>query len=66
MDRSNLIWATIEYSPIILFSLEPTMRGLRGSLGNDMAHFHYFLETQFGYTEIRDSDFSYCKSLLKS
>ena len=31
-----------------------------------MSHFHYFLESQFGYSNVRDSDFIYCKSLLIS
>ena len=66
MERPNLVWATIEYSPRILFTLEPVMKSLRTSLCYDMAHFHYFLESQFGFKNVRDSDFSYCKSLLKS
>ena len=66
MEKSNLIWETIKYSPGILFSLEPVMKGLRTSLSHDMSHFHYFLESQFGYTNVRASDFASCKSLLKS
>ena len=66
MDRPNLVWLTIEYDPIILFSIEPVMKGLRMSLCHDMSHFHYFLESQFGLTNVRHSDFTTCKSLLKS
>ena len=29
-----------------------------------MSHFHYFLESQFGFTNVRDADFTYCKNLL--
>ena len=49
MEKPNLFWETIEYSPQILFSLEPTMKGFRTSLCHDMSHFHYFIESQFGY-----------------
>ena len=42
------------------------MKGLRKSLCHDMSHFHFFLESQLGYSNVRDSDFKYCKSLLKS
>ena len=66
MKKPNLLWETIGYSPIILFSLEPVMKRFRTSLCHDMSHFHYFLESQFGYTNVRDSDFTSCKSLLKS
>ena len=66
MEKPNLFWETIEYAPSILFSLEPVMKGFRTSLCHDMAHFHYFLESQFGYHDVRDSDFTKCKSLLKS
>ena len=31
-----------------------------------MSHFHYFLESEFGYTDVRDLDFTWCKRLLKS
>ena len=42
------------------------MKGLRESLCHDMSHFHFFLESQLGYSNVRDSDFKYCKSLLRS
>ena len=66
MEKPNLLWETIGYDPIILFSLEPVMRGFRTSLSHDISHFYYFLESQFGYTNVRDSDFKSCKILLKS
>ena len=58
MEKPNLIWLTITYSPGILFSIEATSTGLRTSLCHDMSHFQYFLESQFGYTNVRDSDFT--------
>ena len=58
MERPNLVWATIEYSPIILFTLEPTAKGLRTSLSHDISHFHYFMESQFGHKDVRDVDFT--------
>ena len=66
MEKPNLLWETIRYSPIILFTIEPTNQSLRKSLSHDISHFHYFLESEFGYTNIRDSDFKCCKSLLQS
>ena len=66
MEKPNLLWETIEYSPRILFTLEPVMKSLRTSLCHDMSHFHYFIESQFGFTNVRDSDFTFCKNLLKS
>ena len=33
---------------------------------NDMSHIHYFLESEFGYTDVRQSDFTSCKTLLLS
>ena len=66
MENSNLWWETIRYSPEILFNLEPTTKNLRKSLCHDISHFHYFLESEFGYKDVRDADFTYCKSLLKS
>ena len=36
MDKPNLIWETIGYSPRILYTLEPVMKGLRSSLCHDM------------------------------
>ena len=65
MEKPNLVWETITYSPVILFTMEATSTGLRTSLCHYLAHFHYFLEDQFGYTKVRDSDFTHCKSLLK-
>ena len=52
--RPNMLWETIRYFPAILFSIEPTQKGLRKSLCHDMSHFHYFLESQFGYSNVRD------------
>ena len=66
MERPNLIWETIRFSPVILFSLEPTGKNLRKSLTHDMSHFHYFLESEFGMVNVRDSDFKECKVLLAS
>ena len=66
MEKPNLLWETIRYSPVILYTLDTVMKGLRSSLFNDMSHFHYFLESEFGCTNVRDSDFTYCKSLLIS
>ena len=66
MENSNLWWETISYDPIILFSLEPVMQGFRASLTHDLSHFHYFLESLFGYTNVRDLDFTSCKRFLKS
>ena len=54
MDNSNLWYETIGYDPIILFSLEPVMKGFRSTLSHDMSHFHYLLESAFGYTNVRD------------
>ena len=56
MENSNLWWETIRFDPIILFSLEATSKGLRSIMCNDMSHIHYFLESEFGYTDVRDSD----------
>ena len=66
MEKPNLLWETLTYCPRILFTIEATQTGLRKSLSHDMSHFQYFLEAQFGYTNVRDSTFTYCKSLLKS
>ena len=66
MEKPNLLWEIIGYCPIILFTLEPTVKGLRTSLSYDMSRFHYFLESQFGFTNVRDSDFTKCKCLLQS
>ena len=66
MEKPNLLWECITYEPKILFNIEATNGSLRTSLCHDMSHFHYFLESQFGYENIRDSDFAYCKSLLKT
>ena len=62
----NLLWETITYFPDNLFIIEATVKGLRKSLCYDMSHFHFFLESQFGYSNVRDSDFTHCKSFLKS
>ena len=32
----------------------------------DVSHIHYFLESEFGYTDVRQSDLPSCKTLLKS
>ena len=66
MDKPNLLWEITGYDPIILFSLEPVKRGFRTSLSHDISRFHYFLESQFGCKNVRDLDFTSCKSLLKS
>ena len=66
MEKPNLLWETIRYSPQILFNIEPIKRGFRRSLCNDLSHFHYFLESELGFTNIRDIDFTHCKSLLQS
>ena len=66
MDNPNLLWLTITYCPEMFFSIEVTVKGLRKLLCHDMSHFHYFLESQFGHSNVRDSDFIHCKSLLKS
>ena len=66
MEKPNLLWEIIGYDPIILFCLEPVVGHIRTSLSNDMSHFYFFLESQFGYTNVRDSDFKSCKSLLQS
>ena len=66
MENSNLLWEINGYEPIIIFSLEPVARHTRSSLSHDMSHFHYFMESQFGLTDVRASDFTSCKSLLKS
>ena len=66
MENSNLWWETIRYFPQILFSIEPAAKSLRSSLLHDISHFHYFLESEFGYTDVRDADFSQCKTLLSS
>ena len=57
MEKPNLLWETIRYCPQILFSTEPTAKSLRSSLCHDISHFQYFLESEFGYTDVRDSDF---------
>ena len=66
MEKPNLLWEIIRFFPEILFSLEPTSKTLRTSLCHDLSHLHFFLESEFGYTSVRDSDFTYCKSLLIS
>ena len=58
MEKPNLLWEIIRYCPGILFSIEPAKRGLRSALCHDLSHFHYFLESEMGYTSVRDSDFS--------
>ena len=58
MEKPNLIWETITYSPGILYTIEATSKGLRTSLCHDMSRFHFFLESQFGYTNVRESDFT--------
>ena len=58
MDRSNLVWESLRFYPQNLFALEPTSKSLRSSLCHDMSHFYYFLESEFGYTDVRDSDFT--------
>ena len=58
MEKPNLLWETIRYTPRILFSLEPKTTSIRSSLSHDISHFHYFFESEFGYTNIRDSDFT--------
>ena len=57
MEKPNLLWETIRFSPQILFTIEPTAKRLRKTLCYDMSHFHYFLESEFGYTDIRDTNF---------
>ena len=66
MEKPNLLWETITYCPGILFTIEATQTSLRNSLCHDMSHCHYFLESQFGFTNVRNWDFKYCKSLLQS
>ena len=66
MEKPNLLWETITYRPGILYTIEVTSKGLRTALCHDLSHVHYFLESQYGLTNIRDSDFKCCKSLLKS
>ena len=58
MEKPNLWWKTLRYSPRILYSIELTCRRLKKSLCNDMSHFHYFLESQFGLSNVRDLDFT--------
>ena len=65
MESPNLLWETIGYEPITLYTIEPMQKSLQSSLSHDMAHFYYFLESQFGFTNVRGTDFTYCKSLLK-
>ena len=57
MEKPNLWWETIRFFPEILFTLEPTTKGLRSMLCHDMSHFHYFLESELGYTDVRDLNF---------
>ena len=66
MEKPNLLWEIIRFFPNILYSIEPTEKSIRKALSHDIAHFHYFLETEFGYTDVRDADFSQCKTLLSS
>ena len=66
MEKPNLMWEIIRFFPQILYTIEPTEKRLRKALCHDMSHFHYFLESEFGCTEVRDSDFTSCKSLLQS
>ena len=58
MENPNLFWETIKFAPQIIFNLEPTTKVLRSMLCNDMSHFHEFFESEFGYTDVRDSDFT--------
>ena len=44
MEKPNLWWETIGFFPQILFTLEPTAKGLSGILCNDTSHFHYLLD----------------------
>ena len=66
MEKPNLLWEIMKYCPGILFSIEATQTSLRTSLCRDISHFHYFLESQFGLKNVRDLDFTSCKSLLQS
>ena len=66
MEKPNLLWETIRFYPKIIFTLEPTSKSLRSSLSHDMSHFHFFMESEFGDTDVRDSDFTSCKTLLQS
>ena len=58
MEKPNLMWETIIFYPQILFTIEPSSKSLRSYLCHDMSHFHYFLESEFGYTNVRKSDFT--------
>ena len=58
LEKPNLLWETIRFSPEIMFTLEPISKGIRSSLGYDMSHFHYFLESECGYINVRDADFT--------
>ena len=60
------MWDIIKFFPQILYTIEPTNNRLRKALCNDMSHFHYFFESELGYTDVRDLDFRKCKSLLQS
>ena len=66
MEKPNLLWETIRFSPLILYTIEPMSKRLKKSLCHDLSHFHYFLECEFDYTDVRDLDFMNCKTLLKS
>ena len=61
MENHNLLWEILPYCPWILFSIEPTRKRVQKLLGKKklhLSHFYYFLESEFGYTNIRDSDFT--------
>ena len=57
MENPNLLWETIKFFPQILYTIEPAKNCIRKALCHDMCHFHYFLESEFGYKDIRDLDF---------
>ena len=58
MEKPNLLWEIMRFSPQIIYTIEPTSKGLRKSLCYDISHFHYSLESEFGYKDVRDSDFT--------
>ena len=64
MEKPNLLWEIIRYSPQILFIIETTKNLLRKHLSRDISRIHYFLESEFGYSNIRFTDYAYCKNLL--
>ena len=66
MEKPNLLWEIIRFFLQIVYAIDPISKRLKKSLSHDLSHFHYFLESEFGYTDMRCLNYTSCKNLLKS